>query len=261
MNVVLQAPLLGEQVSGVEKSPLGLLVKAIFVSVGAKPETVACTVIPVWPPVGASVRVGPVVTVNVAEAKSEVEPVTLIECAPSAALATTVNDPLIEPPLVNVQVGAITMSGEGVLLRQLYVPTSPDANPFPLIDTTVPTTPANGLSVIVGALVVVVTTAPFVKPVEATSVASVTPVTVIVYEPSAGDDPTVNEPLTVPVVLTVQDKAVTRVPPTPSATLLHPVGPALKPEPEIATAAPAGPKVGFRRMRGATWKAPLAVDA
>ena len=195
------------------------------------------------------------VTVNVAEAKSEVEPVTLIECAPSAALANTVNEPLIEPPLVNVQVGAITMSGEGVLLRQFvtYVPTSPDANPFPLIDTTVPTTPANGLSVIVGAVVVVVvTTAPLVNPVEATSTGDM-PLTVIVYEPSGGPEPTVNDPATRPVALSVQVWAVAIVSPAPSSNVLQFAPPPFpNPDPETATTVPAGPKVGFRTMRATT---------
>ena len=198
------------------------------------------------------------VTVNVAEAKSEVEPVTLIECAPSAALATTVNDPLTEPPLVNVQVGAITMSGDGVLLRQpvMYVPTSPDANPFPLIDTTVPTTPAKGLSVIEGA--VGGGADPFVKPVDAES-AGVPPFTVTVYGPSRTLALTWNAANTVPSAFMVHVVGdVGKVTVNTFAGLdekaLQGVGPPVpeKPAPPTVITAPPMPEFGFTKITGTT---------
>ena len=83
--------------------------------------------------------------------------------------------------------------------------------------------------------------------------------TVIVYKPLGGTEPTVNDPRTVPVVLTVHvpgGKVPTRAPPTPSRTLLHVVGaPVLsKPDPEIDTTVPAGPEFGLRTIRGTTEK-------
>ena len=47
MNVVVQAPLVGVQDSGVLNSGFGLLVKEILVSVGLKPDTVTVTVMAV----------------------------------------------------------------------------------------------------------------------------------------------------------------------------------------------------------------------
>jgi hypothetical protein len=101
-----------------------------------------------------------------------------------------------------------------------------------------------------------------VKAAEATSANAVIPVTVIVYNPAGGDEPTVNNPLTVPVVLTEHDEAVARVPPTPSATPpRHGVGPpALKPDPEMTTTVVAGPKVGFSARTGTT-ENPRVLDA
>ena len=85
-------------------------------------------------------------------------------------------------------------------------------NPLPVIVTPVPTGPVLGLRMIEGVktvgvveVVVVVTETPFVKDAEATSVPDVMPVTVIVYKPLGGPEPTTNDPVTVPVVLTVHE--------------------------------------------------------
>ena len=97
------------------------------------------------------------VTVNVAEAESPTEPVALIVCPPNAAEIVTVNDPVIVPVPVNVQVfvAGLTMSGSGVLERHVKgPPTSPESNPLPLTVTTVPANPEVGLSVIIGPVTV-----------------------------------------------------------------------------------------------------------
>jgi len=153
------------------------------------------------------------------------------------------------------------MSGNGILVTGTHEPASAGLNPLPVIVTPAPTVPELGLRMIEGAMVVtvvvVVTETPFVKPAEAESEA--TPVTVIVYNPLGGDEPTVNNPVTVPVALSVQVEGEGKVPvrvfPTPSVTPAQFAPcPFAKPDPEMDTTVPAGPELGLRTMRGTTEK-------
>ena len=71
-------------------STVGLTRKVKTVSVDENPDAVTPTVMPLGPAAGVIVILGViVVTVNVARAKSPVLPVTLIVCAPAAAVVTT----------------------------------------------------------------------------------------------------------------------------------------------------------------------------
>ena len=61
-------------------------------------------------------------------------------------------DPVTWPPELNVQVAvkALTMSGRGVLVRQSYVPTSPETKLVPVNVTAVPGGPEIGFRIILG---------------------------------------------------------------------------------------------------------------
>jgi hypothetical protein len=191
-------------------SVVGLTRKLKLVSDDENPDAVTPTVIPFGPAAGVIVILGvTVVTVNVARARSPVLPVTLIVCAPGAAVVETVKEALSWPLPEIEHEDNVTMSGNGILVTGTHEPASAGLNPLPVIVTPVPTVPEMGLRMIEGVktaavvVVVVIAEVPLVKEVEATSALAVTPVTVIVYKPSGGTEPTTNDPVTVPVVLTV----------------------------------------------------------
>jgi len=72
---------------------VGLTRKLKLVSVDENPDAVTPTIMPLGPAAGVIVILGViVVTVNVASAKSPVLPVTLIVCAPAAAVVVTVKE-------------------------------------------------------------------------------------------------------------------------------------------------------------------------
>jgi hypothetical protein len=125
-------------------------------SAALKPLPVTVTAVPIGPELGTSVIVGVgLVTVNVAEAKSPVEPVTVIKCAPNAAAALTVNDALTAPPAEMVHDPKVMIVGNGVSLRT-QAPASAGLKPLPEIVTDTPRAPEFGLSVILAAGLVTV---------------------------------------------------------------------------------------------------------
>jgi hypothetical protein len=109
------------QEDSVTMSGSGVLVMGVQepASTGLNPLPITVTTVVTGPNVGITeIAAVEALTMNVAEAKSKVVPVTLIVWAPNAAVPETVNDPVIKPPLENVHDPNVTMSGSGVLLIQ-----------------------------------------------------------------------------------------------------------------------------------------------
>ena len=108
------------QANDAETMSVGVEVSTVIVpqvSAVSNPLPVIVTAVLIGPEIGLSVILGPV-TVKVPEAASVVVPVTVIVWAPmyGDAVSLTVNEPLIDPPAVNVHVPPLMMVGRGVLV-------------------------------------------------------------------------------------------------------------------------------------------------
>lgn len=187
------------------------------------PVPVTVTVVPTWPKTGLRTNVATVGTVNDADAKSPMVPVTLTVYGPLAALATT-KDPDILPP---------TTLHSGLEMRPLGVeeiahPVSRTLKPLPVTRTFVPTSPTVGNKSIFAVTV---------KVAIPKSLWSA-PVTVTVDGPGGAPVLTVNDPVTVPPRMSHCAAGTVA---TAGPVIEHSKLPVEKPVPETAMTAPMGP--------------------
>ncbi len=188
---------------------------------------VALTGVPGGADVGANTSVGAARTVNVAEPKSPVMPVTVTVKVPLATPATTKEPDIEPPPMLHVGPAEIRPGGTE---DNVQGPVSPALKPELVAKTLVPGRPIVGNNASPAVLVNVAVPK---------SVPGI-PVTVTMLGPLGAAARTVNEPVTTPPAI-AQAKA-----PTAGPAIVQVASPGLKPVPETPTTRPAGPELGVR---------------